>query len=98
VEKPELTLILSGDHITRWITSTCWHGHRRNQADITMATIQVPPEQAVQFGVANIDSDYRITGLKKSRGTTKPRVPRSTIHGSASMGVYMINTSSSCAA
>ena len=51
VEKPEITLILSGDHIYKMDYQHMLAWHRRNQADITIATIQVPPEQAGRFGV-----------------------------------------------
>jgi glucose-1-phosphate adenylyltransferase len=93
VEKPDITLILSGDHIYKMDYQHMLAWHRRTQADITIATIQVPPEQAGRFGVTNIDSDYRITGFEE-----KPRhgrAPRSSFNPSmvsVSMGVYMINT------
>jgi len=92
-EKPEETLILSGDHIYKMDYQHMLAWHRRNQADITIATIQVPPEQAGRFGIAKIDSEYQITGFEE-----KPRhgrVQRSSFNPSmvsASMGVYIFNT------
>jgi len=94
VEKPDITLILSGDHIYKMDYHHMLSWHRRNQADITMATIQVQPEQASRFGIVDVDDDSRITGFEE-----KPRHGRSARSCfnpsmvSASMGVYMINTS-----
>jgi len=93
VEKPEITLILSGDHIYKMDYQHMLAWHRRSQADITIATIQIPPEQAGRFGVTNIDSDYRISGFEE-----KPRhgrAARSSFNPSmvsASMGVYVFET------
>ena len=51
----EHTLILSGDHIYKMNYREMLDWHRRHDADITIATIQVPPEAAPSFGVAEID-------------------------------------------
>ncbi|MGA2594675.1 MAG: sugar phosphate nucleotidyltransferase, partial [Bryobacteraceae bacterium] len=58
VEQPSLTLILGGDHIYKMNYRDMVEWHRRHRADITIATIQVPPEQAERFGIAEIDKDY----------------------------------------
>jgi glucose-1-phosphate adenylyltransferase len=67
--------------------------HRERQADITLATIQVPPEEAVRFGVVEIDSDYRVVGFEEKPAHSSPA--RSVFNPamiSASMGVYLFNT------
>jgi len=93
IEKPETTLILSGDHIYKMDYHHMLACQRRNQADITIATIQVPLEQAARFGVVDIDGDYRVTGFEEKPRHGRP--VRSSFNPSmvsASMGVYMINT------
>src|ERR1700692_3785241 len=45
-ENPEITLILCGDHVYKMDYHEMVSWHRRNKADITIATTQVPPEQA----------------------------------------------------
>jgi glucose-1-phosphate adenylyltransferase len=93
VEKPETTLILSGDHIYKMDYHHMLSWHRRCQADITIATIQAPPEQAGRFGIVEINSEHRITGFEeKPRHGRAPRSPFNPSMVSASMGVYMINT------
>src|SRR4051794_32025222 len=60
VEGPELVLILSGDHIYKMNYLEMVEWHRRFKADITIATMQIRPEEADRFGVAEIDGDYGI--------------------------------------
>src|SRR5256885_43696 len=58
VEAPSHTLIVSGDHIYKMNYGEMVDWHREHKADITIATIQNPPEEAWRFGVAEIDPDY----------------------------------------
>src|SRR5437762_6868336 len=55
VERPAYTLILSADHIYKMNYREMIDWHQAHEADITIATIQVPPEEASRFGVAEID-------------------------------------------
>jgi len=94
VEKPDITLILSGDHIYKMDYHEMISWHRRKQADITIATIQTPPEQASRFGIVEVDSSYRVTGFEeKPRHGQPARSPFNPAAVSASMGVYVMNTS-----
>lgn len=94
VEAPEHCLILSGDHIYKMNYHEMVAWHRQHQADITIATIQVSPEEAGRFGVLEIGRDHQITGFEE-----KPQHghPFKSIFNpsmvSASMGVYLFNTS-----
>jgi glucose-1-phosphate adenylyltransferase len=68
-----------------------WH-HERN-ADVTIATIQVPPSDAGRFGVAEIDDAFRVVGFeeKPQHGAPKPsRFDPAMV--SASMGIYVFRT------
>ena len=94
IEKPELTLILSGDHIYKMDYQDMLSWHRRNRADITIATIQTPPEQASRFGIVEVDNNYRVTGFEEKPRHGRPaRSPFNPAAVSASMGVYVMNTS-----
>jgi glucose-1-phosphate adenylyltransferase len=92
-EAPERTLILSGDHIYKMNYWEMVDWHRRHGAEITIATIQIRPEEASRFGVVEIEKDYRIVGFeeKPQHGHPKPsRFDPSMV--SASMGIYIFNT------
>ena len=89
---PDLVILLSGDQIYKMDYHEMVDEHVRRGADITLATIQVPPDQAPQFGIATIDSEHRIRGFEE-----KPKHPnpvRSVFNPemvSASMGIYVFN-------
>lgn len=78
---PEFVLILSGDHIYKMNYSLMLDFHKQNNADCTIAVIQVPWEEASRFGVMNADGDGRVLEFEE-----KPKEPRSNL---ASMGVYI---------
>ncbi|MEK7750547.1 MAG: glucose-1-phosphate adenylyltransferase [Acidobacteriota bacterium] len=92
-ETPENTLILAGDHIYKMDYSEMLDCHRANRADITVATLPVPPDQAHHFGVAAIDSSGRIGGFEeKPQHGGAPRSPFDSDCVSASMGIYLFQT------
>ena len=93
IEAPELVLILSGDHIYKMDYQEMMAWHKSHRADVTIATIQIPPEEAGRFGVASIDSRYRIHGFEEQPKHGNPI--RSAFNPdmiSASMGIYVFNT------
>lgn len=93
-ENPDSVLVLSADHIYKMNYYEMKDWHESRQADITIATLQVPPAEAERFGIAEIDRDYRILGFEE-----KPRHgnPIRSIFNqdmvSASMGIYFFKTS-----
>jgi glucose-1-phosphate adenylyltransferase len=92
-ESPHHTLILSGDHIYKMNYRDMLDWHRDQRADATIATIRVPRHEAERFGVAEIDSDYRVVGFeeKPKHGNPKPS-PFDSSMVSASMGIYVFDT------
>ncbi len=92
-EDPDAVLILSGDHIYKMNYGEMREWHVRQEADVTIATIQIPPEDATRFGVAQIDTSYRIRGFEeKPRHGQPARSPFDPAMVSASMGIYLFNT------
>ena len=80
---PEYVLILSGDHIYKMDYEVMLDYHKANNADITIAAMPVPIEEASRFGILITDESNRITEFEE-----KPPVPRSNL---ASMGIYIFN-------
>src|SRR5579872_1135332 len=92
-EALEHTLIVAGDHIYKMDYGEMLDWHFRHQADITIATIQVRPEEADRFGVAEIDEDYRVVGFEEKPKHGNPKRSRfDPSNVSASMGIYVFNT------
>ncbi|MBR2988436.1 MAG: glucose-1-phosphate adenylyltransferase [Clostridia bacterium] len=77
----EHVLILSGDHIYKMDYSKMLNEHIANNADCTIAVIDVPWEEASRFGIMSFDENKRITDFAE-----KPKEPKS---NHASMGVYI---------
>lgn len=80
---PEYLLILSGDHIYKMDYEVMLDFHKANKADVTLATIPVPMEEASRFGVVITDENKQIQEFEE-----KPEHPRSNL---ASMGIYIFS-------
>ena len=80
---PEYVLILSGDHIYKMDYKIMLDYHKANNADITIAAMPVPIEEASRFGVVVTDNDNKITEFEE-----KPEHPKSNL---ASMGIYIFS-------
>ena len=80
---PEYVLILSGDHIYKMDYEVMLDFHKQNGAEVTIAVMPVPMEEAKRFGIMITDKDRRITDFEE-----KPEHPRSNL---ASMGIYIFN-------
>lgn len=92
-EDPDNVLILSADHIYKMNYREMTEWHRQQKADITIATIQIPPEESSRFGVAQIDPSYRIIGFEEKPKHGHPaRSPFDPTMVSASMGIYLFST------
>jgi len=80
---PDYVLVLSGDHIYKMDYSKMLDFHKANNADCTIAVINVPLEEASRFGIMNADENNRIFEFEE-----KPPQPKST---KASMGIYIFD-------
>ena len=90
-DRPDLILILSGDHIYKMNYMEMIAYHQEKQADLTVAVIEMDKNLSRHFGVLQVDEEFRIIGFEE-----KPEVPK-TIPGHpdlilANMGVYVFNT------
>lgn len=80
---PDYVLILSGDHIYKMDYEVMLDFHKSNNAEVTIAVMPVPMEEASRFGIMITDENRRITDFEE-----KPEHPRSNL---ASMGIYIFN-------
>ena len=80
---PDYVLILGGDHIYKMDYEVMLDFHKANNADVTLATIPVPLEEASRFGVVITDENKKIQEFEE-----KPEHPRSNL---ASMGIYIFS-------
>ncbi|MBQ7766546.1 MAG: glucose-1-phosphate adenylyltransferase [Lachnospiraceae bacterium] len=80
---PEYVLILSGDHIYKMDYEVMLDFHKQNGAEVTLAAMPVPLEEAKRFGIVITDENRKIVDFEE-----KPANPRSNL---ASMGIYIFN-------
>jgi glucose-1-phosphate adenylyltransferase len=89
--RPDLTLILSGDHLYKMDYRDLLNFHISRGADMTVATLPQPRELSVQFGVMEADDEHRIVSFQEKPSEPKclPDDPDVIL---ASMGVYVFDT------
>ena len=80
---PDYVLILSGDHIYKMDYELMLDYHKENGADVTIAAMPVPMEEASRFGILITDENGQIQEFEE-----KPEHPRSNL---ASMGIYIFS-------
>ena len=80
---PDYVLILSGDHIYKMDYEVMLNYHKANKADVTIACMPVPIEEASRFGIMVTDDVGRVTEFEE-----KPEKPSSNL---ASMGIYIFS-------
>ncbi len=80
---PEYVVVLSGDHIYKMNYANMIDFHEKNNADCTIAVLEVPWEEASRFGILATDENNKIYEFAE-----KPEEPKS---NKASMGVYVFS-------
>jgi len=90
-ESSRHVLVLSGDHVYKMDYSRLKEYHEANQADVTISVIETDKDMASQYGVLEVNHDFRIIGFQE-----KPKVahtiPGDSAHVLASMGIYIFKT------
>ncbi len=82
--RPDVVLILGGDHVYKMDYDVLGAFHLHHGADLTIATLRVAPEEALRFGILETNEEYEVIGFEE-----KPAQPRGTL---GSMGIYAFNT------
>ena len=84
-------LVLGGDHVYKMDYGVMLAEHIARGAQLSVACIEVPVEQASELGVMAVDEQGHIVAFeeKPARPTPVPGDPRRAL---ASMGIYVFNT------
>ena len=88
---PKYVIVLGGDHIYTMDYSAMLLHHVETGADFTVGCIEVPCEEATEFGVMSVDDNMRITKFteKPAQPEAMPGKPGIAL---ASMGIYVFST------
>jgi len=87
---PNYLCIFGGDHVYKMDVSQMMDYHKDKEADLTISAIQVPVEEASEFGIMEVDEDWKLIGFeeKPAKPKTLPGNPKICL---ASMGNYIFN-------
>ena len=86
----DFVAIFGGDHIYKMDITQMIEFHRVNRADMTLAALEVPVEEARRFGVFSVDDDFRVTAFAEKPDNPETIPGRGTCF--ASMGNYIFST------
>ncbi len=87
---PTYILILAGDHVYKMDYGEMLAFHAAKGADMTVACLEVPLDDAREFGVMSVDGDQRVVDFNEKPDNPKP-TPGNPDMALASMGIYIFN-------
>ena len=88
-EDPKYVCVFGGDHIYKMDVSQMLHFHKKNNADLTISAIPIPISEASEFGIIEVDDNWRLTNfVEKPQQPPKP-MPNNPDMCLASMGNYI---------
>lgn len=88
--EPNYLCIFGGDHVYKMDVSQMLDYHKQKQAYLTISALQVPVEEASEFGIMEVDENWKLIGFeeKPKNPKTLPNNPKMCL---ASMGNYIFN-------
>ncbi|MCM8815320.1 MAG: glucose-1-phosphate adenylyltransferase, partial [Candidatus Omnitrophica bacterium] len=90
-EKPDMVLILSGDHVYKMDYRRMIEFHKQKNADLTISVFEVPLQEARRFGVLEVDENQQIISFTEKPENPKP-APNNSDVSLISMGIYVFKT------
>lgn len=93
-EDPRYVCIFGGDHIYKMQVSQMLDFHKEKNADLTISAIPIPIEEAHEFGIIEVDDDWKLTNFVEKPKTAPKSIPGNPNMCLASMGNYIFNKDS----
>lgn len=90
-EDPDYVCIFGGDHVYKMDVSQMLNFHKKKNADLTISAIPIPIEEASEFGIIEVDDNWKLINFVE-KPKEKPRsIPGNPDKCLASMGNYIFN-------
>ncbi len=89
-EEPDYVCVFGGDHVYKMDVQQMLDFHKEVNADVTIAAIPVPASESRQFGIIEVDSEWRVIGFEEKPPVGKT-IPNNPGYVLASMGNYIFN-------
>lgn len=93
-EDPDYVCIFGGDHIYKMDVSQMLVYHKEKNADLTISAIPIPIEEAHEFGIIEVDDDWKLINFVEKPQTAPKSIPGNPNMCLASMGNYIFNKDS----
>ena len=90
-EDSKFVAVFGGDHIYKMNVEQMLDFHKKNNADLTISAIPIPIEQAGEYGIMEVDENWRLTNFIEKPKTTPKHIPGDETKCLASMGNYFFN-------
>ena len=90
-ENPKYVCIFGGDHIYKMDVSQMLEFHKVNIADLTISAIPIPIEEAHEFGIIEVDENWRLTNFVEKPKDKPKSIPGNPNYCLASMGNYIFD-------
>jgi glucose-1-phosphate adenylyltransferase len=91
-EEPDFTFVFGADHVYRMDARQMLDFHQDRKADLTVAAVPIPVEEASEFGIIEVDSDGRMIGFVEKPKSDPKTMPGDPTRCLASMGNYLFST------
>ena len=90
-EDPDYVCVFGGDHIYKMDVGQMMKFHKENRAELTISAIPIPIEEAHEFGIIEVDENWRLTGFVEKPKTPPKPIPNNPKMCLASMGNYIFD-------
>ena len=90
-EDPDYVCVFGGDHIYKMDVGQMMDFHKENKAHLTISAIPIPIEEASEFGIIEVDSNWKLTGFVEKPKTAPKPMPNNPKMCLASMGNYIFD-------
>ncbi|MEI7475202.1 MAG: glucose-1-phosphate adenylyltransferase [bacterium] len=89
-ENPEYVCVFGGDHVFKMDVRQMLEFHKEKQAELTISAIPVPISEAHEFGIIEVDENWKLIGFEEKPTNPKP-IPGRPDYALVSMGNYIFN-------
>ncbi|MBQ2872268.1 glucose-1-phosphate adenylyltransferase [bacterium] len=92
-ENAKYVCVFGGDHVYKMDVTQMLKYHKKRKADLTISAIPVPVSLAHEYGIIEVDEDWRLTGFVEKPQHKPKTIPGRDDYCLASMGNYIFNSS-----
>ena len=90
-EEPDYVCVFGGDHVYKMDVGQMLKFHKKSNADLTISAIPIPIEEAHEFGIIEVDENWKLTGFIEKPQTPPKPIPNNPKMCLASMGNYIFD-------